>query len=103
MVLVPTFLLLFLLVRGIPVLLYRNDLASRERVPFVLASGVASLSIVVVITEIGVHTHTMRNDIAAALVGAALLSVMLFPTIAGVLLSRGTAPRVDQENHEQSQ
>ena len=102
-VLVPTFLLLFLLVRGIPVLLYRNDLASRERVPFVLASGVASLSIVVVITEIGVHTHTMRNDIAAALVGAALLSVMLFPTIAGVLLSRGTAPRLDQENHEQSQ
>jgi Kef-type K+ transport system membrane component KefB len=94
MILVPTFLLLFLLVRGIPAVLYRNDLARHERAPFVLASAVASLSIVVVITEIGVHTQTMNPDIAAALVGAALLSVMLFPTIAGVLLSR-TAPGPD--------
>ena len=56
--------------------------------PFVLASGVASLSIIVVITEIGLRARTMSHDIAAALVGAALLSLMIFPTIAGVLLSR---------------
>jgi Kef-type K+ transport system membrane component KefB len=87
MILVPTFLLLFLLVRGLPVLLYRNDLAPRERLPFALSSAVASLSIVVVITEIGLHTRTIHSEIAAALVGAALLSVMLFPTIAGALLS----------------
>jgi len=93
MLLVPTCLLLFLVVRGIPVVLYRDDLPSQERVPFVLASAVASLSIVVVITEIGVHTRTMNHDVAAALVGAALLSVMFFPTIAGVLLSRSTATR----------
>ena len=36
MVLVPAFLLLFLLVRGLPVLLYRNDLAPQDRLPFVL-------------------------------------------------------------------
>ena len=93
MLLVPTSLLLFLVVRGIPVILYRDDLPSRERVPFVLASAVASLSIVVVITEIGVRTRTMNSDIAAALVGAALLSVILFPTIAGALLSQSTATR----------
>jgi Kef-type K+ transport system membrane component KefB len=87
MILVPTFLVLFLLVRGLPVFLYRKDLAPAERLPFVLASAVASLSIVVVITEIGVRSQAMNADIAAALVGAALLSVMLFPTIAGVLLS----------------
>jgi hypothetical protein len=29
----------------------------------------------------------MSTDIAAALVGAALLSLLVFPTIAGVLLS----------------
>ena len=92
MILVPTFLILFLLVRGVPVVLYRKDLAREERVPFVLASAVASLSIVVVITEIGVRTRTMKPDIAAALVGAALLSVMLFPTIAGVLLSGKGGP-----------
>jgi Kef-type K+ transport system membrane component KefB len=87
MLLVPTFLILFLLVRGVPVGLYRNDLARAERLPFLLASAVASLSIVVVITEIGVRTRAMSADIAAALVGAALLSAMLFPTIAGTLLS----------------
>lgn len=92
LILVPTFLVLFLLVRGLPVVLYRNDLAPQERLPFVLASAVASLSIVVVVTEIGVHMRTMSRDVATALVGAALLSVMLFPTIAGVLLDRGTRP-----------
>ena len=95
LILVPTFLALFLLVRGLPVVLYRNDLAPQERVPFVLASAVASLSIVVVVTEIGMHTRTIHSDIAAALVGAALLSVMLFPTIAGMLLGRTAARRPD--------
>ena len=47
-----------------------------------------SLSIIVVITEIGVQAKTINHDVAAALVGAALLSVMLFPTLAGALLSR---------------
>jgi Kef-type K+ transport system membrane component KefB len=87
MILIPTFLLLFLLVRGAPVVLYRRDLDPAERMPFVLASGVASLSIIVVITEIGLRAGRMSTDIAAALVGAALLSLMIFPTIAGVLLS----------------
>ena len=90
MVLIPTFLLLFLLVRGVPVVLYRNYLQPDERIPFVLASGVASLSIVVVITDIGLRAGAMNSDIAAALVGAALLSLMIFPTIAGVLLSGKT-------------
>ena len=87
MILVPTFLLLFLLVRGVPVVLYLNELQPAERTPFILASGVASLSIVVVITEIGLRAGSMSTDIAAALVGAALLSLLVFPTIAGVLLS----------------
>ena len=43
---------------------------------------------VVAITEIGVRSGRMRSDIAAALVGAGMLSVLLFPTIAGVLLSK---------------
>jgi Kef-type K+ transport system membrane component KefB len=88
MALVPIFLVLFLVVRGAPVFLYRNDLERAERLPFALSAAVASLSIVVVITEVGVRARTMNPDIAAALVGAALLSVMLFPTLAGILLSR---------------
>jgi Kef-type K+ transport system membrane component KefB len=92
MLLVPAFLVLLLVVRGTPVLLYRKDIAKEERLPFALSSSVASLSIIVVITEIGVRTHRMSPDVAAALVGAALLSVLLFPTIAGALLSRTAMP-----------
>jgi Kef-type K+ transport system membrane component KefB len=92
MLLVPAFLVLFLVVRGTPVFLYRNDIARRERLPFALSSAVASLSIVVVITELGARSHVMSTDIAAALIGAALLSVLLFPTIAGVMLQRIAAP-----------
>ena len=90
--LAPAFVILFLVVRGVPVFLYRDDLAQAQRLPFALSLAVPSLSIIVVITEIGVRAGTMNPDIAAALIGAALLSVLLFPTIAGALLSRAAAP-----------
>ena len=54
MLLVPIFLAFFLLVRGTPVFLYRSRLTAVERTSFALYSSVASLSLVVVITEIGV-------------------------------------------------
>jgi hypothetical protein len=63
-----------------------------QRLPFVLASAVPSLSIVVVITEIGTAAKKMNSDIAAALVGAALLSIMVYPTIAGFVLQQGRGP-----------
>ena len=88
--LVPTFVFLFLLVRGVPVVLYRKHLAAEQRLPFALSSAIPSLSIIVVITEIGVKAGTMNAEIAAALVGAALASALLFPTISGILLSRSS-------------
>jgi Kef-type K+ transport system membrane component KefB len=83
--LVPAFLLVLLLVRGVPVWLYRHHLPPGERLPFALYSSVASLSLVVVITDIGVHTHSIDSRVAAAMVGASLLSVLVFPTLAGLL------------------
>ena len=61
MLLVPTFAFLFLLVRGVPVLLYRRAMIPAQRLPFVLASAVPSLSIVVVITEIGTAAKQMNS------------------------------------------
>ena len=88
MLMVPVFLLLFLVVRGTPVwLLYRNAIARPQRLPFALSSAVPSLSVIVVITEIGLRAGTMSHDVAAAMVGAALLAVLLFPTVADALLS----------------
>ena len=92
MLLVPAFAVLFLVIRGAPVFLYRDNIARAQRLSFALSSAVPSLSIIVVITEIGARTKTMTPDVAAALIGAALLAVLLFPTIAGFLLSRIAAP-----------
>ena len=88
MLMLPAFVLLLLVVRGSPVLLYRRDVARALRLPFALASAVPSLSIVIVMTEIGLKAGRLSPDVAAALVGAALLSVMLFPTLAAFLLDR---------------
>lgn len=88
MLLLPTFLVLFLLVRGLPVLLYRRDLAKAELLPFALSMSVTSLGLVVVITHVGLQTNHMSPDVARALVGAALLSLLVYPTLSRVLLSR---------------
>ena len=91
LLLVPLFLTLFLVARGAPVFLYRRDLAKDERWPFALYSATA-LPMIVAITTIGVRTGRMKPDVAAALVGAGLLSVLLFPMIAGALLSKSAQP-----------
>jgi Kef-type K+ transport system membrane component KefB len=90
--LVPAFLGVFLVARGLPVLMYRSRLAPVERLPFALYSSVASLGLVVVITDIGVRTHSITSHLAAAMVGAALLSVLVFPTIAGAIARPAAAP-----------
>jgi Kef-type K+ transport system membrane component KefB len=87
--LIPLFLALFLIVRGVPVMLYRKDLAKGERLPFVLYCGTA-LPLVVAITDIGVTSEGMSPEIAAAMVGAAVLTVLFFPAAAQALLSRNT-------------
>jgi Kef-type K+ transport system membrane component KefB len=84
----PAFLLLFLLVRGAPVLLYRAALPRAERPSFGLCSSVASLGLVVVITEIGLRSKSMSPDIAQALIAASLLSLLLFPALSAALLPK---------------
>lgn len=80
--LVPGFVLLFLLVRGGPlVVLHRHDLSLRERGQLSLLASTA-LPLLVVITTIGTQTHTLPTHTAAALVGAGLITVLLFPQIA---------------------
>jgi Kef-type K+ transport system membrane component KefB len=81
---VPLFLLFFLIVRGAPALLYRGELAKEELLPFALYSSTA-LPFVIALTELGVSTGRMRTDNAAALVGAGMLSVLLFPMTAMTL------------------
>jgi Kef-type K+ transport system membrane component KefB len=93
MLLAPTFLLLFLLARGLPAWLYRRDLPQRELAALALSSSVASLGIVVVITSVGLKSGHLDADVAQALIGAALLSLLVYPTAARMLLARAQAGR----------
>lgn len=78
----PMFLGLLFVARGLPALvLYRHDLPREDRVPLALFSSTA-LPIVVVITQIGLKTGRVLPVNAAALLGAAMASVMIFPLLA---------------------
>ena len=80
--LVPGFTLLFLFTRGVPaMLLYRNRLPLGDRVSLALFSA-AALPLLVAITQIGLDTHTMRTEVAVSLVGAGMLSVLVYPLLA---------------------
>jgi Kef-type K+ transport system membrane component KefB len=88
---VPLYVGLFLLVRGAPSLLfYRKHLERGERLPFMLYISTA-LPLIVAITDIGVATGRMRSENAAALVGAGMVSVLVFPLFALLLRTRSGA------------
>ena len=85
---VPLFLAAFLVVRGTPaMLLYRRGLNRTERAGLALFSA-TELPIVVAITSLGVSEGEMRPTTAVALVTAAVLSVLIFPTVAIAIRSR---------------
>lgn len=75
------FFLLFLVVRGVPaLLLYRRVLSGRERAALALMSS-TQLPLVLAITAVAVEAGHMRASTAAALVGAAVLSTLVFPIL----------------------
>jgi Kef-type K+ transport system membrane component KefB len=84
---VPLFLALFLVVRGTPaLLLYRGVLAARDRLALAFFCA-TELPLVVAITTIAVDQGHMHSDTAAGLVGAAILSTLIYPLV-GLRLRR---------------
>ncbi len=86
----PLFVVLFLIVRGVPaLLLYRNALAERrDRLALGFFSA-TQLPLVVAITTIAVGEGHMRASTAASLVAAGIISTALFPIIGLRLRARG--------------
>jgi Kef-type K+ transport system membrane component KefB len=82
---------LLILVRGIPVILYKKELAEEEQVPFALYSA-TGLPLIVIISEIGVSSGLMSPDRAAILVCAGMISVLLFPILAVKLRGKFRLP-----------
>jgi len=94
---VPVFLLALLLVRGMPALLYRGVLGSRRT----LVAGVlqaTSLPFIVAATAIGLELGLLDAAESAALIGAGLLSVLVFPLL-GLTLLRGARAADGDRRH----
>jgi Kef-type K+ transport system membrane component KefB len=78
----PLFLALFLVVRGTPaLLLYRGVLGLRDRVALGFFCA-TELPLVVAITTVAIDQGHMRSDTAAGLVGAGIISTLIYPLIA---------------------
>jgi Kef-type K+ transport system membrane component KefB len=88
----PLFLALFFVVRGLPaLLLYRTTLDQRARLALAFFSS-TELPLVVAITTIAIDKGHMRPSTAASLVGAAILSTLIFPLV-GLRLRAGESAR----------
>jgi len=86
------FFTLMLAVRGGPALLvYLRVLPARQRVQTALVSATA-LPVLVALAEIGLRSGTMLPENAAALVGAGVLTVLLFPALVVTLDRRSAEP-----------
>jgi Kef-type K+ transport system membrane component KefB len=90
------FFCLFLIVRGTPaMLLYRGALNARDRAALAFYSA-TELPLVVAITTIATETGHMRTSTAAGLVGAAMLSTLIFPFV-GLALRKPRGARPEGE------
>src|SRR5205823_4159432 len=83
--LVPLFLVALLVVRGVPALLYRADVGYRRTAAAALLQA-TSLGFIVITSQIGMELGVLSEAVGAALIGAGLLSVLLFPLGALLLL-----------------
>jgi Kef-type K+ transport system membrane component KefB len=84
---VPVFLIALLIVRGVPALLYRRLLDGRRTVVAGILQA-TSLPFIVAATAIGLELGLLDAAESAALIGAGLLSVLVFPLL-GLTLLRG--------------
>jgi len=82
------FFCLFLVVRGVPaLLLYRRVFQARQRAALAFYSA-TELPLVVAITTIATEEGHMKTSTAAGLVGAAMLSTLIFPFVGQALQKR---------------
>ena len=89
-VLVPVFLVALLVIRGVPALLYRPLVGGRRTLVAGLLQA-TSLPFIVAASQIGLELGMLSQATAAALIATGLLSVLVFP-LGALLLLRGAQP-----------
>ncbi|WP_214468328.1 cation:proton antiporter [Microbacterium flavescens] len=97
--LLPVVLVMLLVVRGLPSMLAAPEGATRRDRISVALLGATALPIIVAVTAIGVDEGILSTAASAMLVGAGMLSVLLFPlvamTIRGERRTGATVPAQD--------
>jgi Kef-type K+ transport system membrane component KefB len=89
--LLPAFLALFFVIRGLPAFfLFRHDLSPRGRTALGLFAA-TQLPLVIAISNLGVESGQMTVEVASSLVGAGMLSMLLYPVFALALRRNGGA------------
>jgi Kef-type K+ transport system membrane component KefB len=91
LLMVPVFLVALLLARGVPAIVYRGALDARQTAIAGLMQA-TSLPFIVAATAIGRELDLIDAAASAAMIGAGLLSVLLFPLGGLLLLRRERAP-----------
>jgi Kef-type K+ transport system membrane component KefB len=89
-VLVPVFLVALLVIRGVPAVLYRPLVGGRRTLVAGLLQA-TSLPFIVAASQIGLELGVLSQATAAALIATGLLSVLIFP-LGALLLLRGAQP-----------
>ena len=88
------FLGLLLVVRGASALLWLRQLRRRKTVGLALF-GATGLPLIVAIVGIGTDRGAITGQVGASLIGAGMLSVLVFPLAAIRVVGRGAAPSAD--------
>jgi Kef-type K+ transport system membrane component KefB len=100
LLLVPLFFVAFLLVRGLPALLYKPLVGTRQAIITGLLQA-TSLSFLVAATQIGMQLKLITRPNGAALIVAGIVGALIFPLCAMLLLRPGEKPVTEaSEVHE---
>ena len=75
------FLSLLLVIRGVPALIWLRELGARDTLSLAVFSA-TGLPLIVAIVGIGAGRGAISTDVGASLIGAGMISVLVFPVLA---------------------
>ena len=84
------FLGLLFVVRGMSSLLWLRELGPRRTVSLALFAA-TGLPLIVAIVDIATDRGAIATDVGTSLIGAGMISVLVFPLLATAIVGRGTA------------
>jgi Kef-type K+ transport system membrane component KefB len=84
------FLAVLLVVRGASSLLWLRELGSQRSLSLALF-GATGLPLIVAIVDIGMDRGAVSNDVGASLIGAGMISVLVFPLLGTAIAGRRPA------------